>query len=192
MQAFDFLNDLMQWLGELAPRWDLLEPTHGGVKFKWRGKVSQLTPGRIYWWWPVTTKVRTIPIKRQTMVIGQRLTTKDEISVAANIVVAYVIDDVTLALVETIDHSDTIGEIAQKLTIKPLMGRTFDEIITDMADNNNMRNECTREAKKLLREYGVGVLDAYVSDFTETTVFSHDGDGMVINRGYEHGEEDYS
>ena len=188
MQAFDFLNDIAQWAGELVPRWDLLEPTEGGVKFKPGGKIEKLTPGHIYWWWPATTQIVTIATKRQTLTFGQRLTTKDRRTVQLNTVIVFTIDDVLKALVETKDFEDTVGEVAQKLTLKPIMSREFDKICEDMAESNDMRNEITRGARSLLGDYGVNVLDGYVSDFTETKVFSHDGDGMVVDYGEDEDE----
>lgn len=182
MQALDFLNDIAQWVGELVPRWELLEPTEGGVKFKPGGKIEKLTPGYIYWWWPATTQIVTIETKRQPLTFGQRLTTKDGVPVQLNTVIVFTIVDVIKALVETKDFEDTVVEVAQKLTLKPIMSRSFEKICEDMAESNDMRNEITRGARALLSDYGVNVLDGYVSDFTETTVFSHDGDGMVITQ----------
>lgn len=177
--GLDWVNDLALWFADLVPQWALLRVTEGGIKFLPGGKVKVLKPG-IYWWWPVTTEVETIDIKRQTLTFGQRLTTKDEITVQCNTVIVFAINDVVKALVDTYDFEDTVGEAAQKLTVKPIMSRTFQQICADMSDTNEMRNEVTRAARTLLSEYGVEVIDGYVCDFTETTVFSHDGDGMVI------------
>lgn len=175
MQAFDWINQIAEWVGALIPKWELLPPTHGGVKFKPGEKVQVLKPGRIYWWWPATTEVSIIPIKRQTMTFTQHLTTKDDYTVLVSTVIVYTVEDVQKALVETYDFEDTIGEVAQKLVIKPIMSRDFEQICADMAESNDMRNEVTRNARSLLSDYGVKVEDGYVSDFVETKVFSHDG-----------------
>jgi len=136
MQAFDFINDVAQWAGDLLPQWDLLPPTEGGVKFKPGAKIKELKPGHIYWWWPATTKVVTIPIKRQTLSFTQRLTTADDITIVAEIVVVFVIDGVIRALVETDNFDSTVVEVAQKITIKPITSRKFDKIREDMATSN--------------------------------------------------------
>jgi len=177
--GLDWINDVAYWVGDLIPQWDLLQIDEGGVKYLPGGKVRVLKPG-IYWWWPVTTNVVTIDIKRQTLTFGQRLTTKDEVAVQCNTVIVFTINDVEKALVDTFDFEDTVGEVAQKLTIRPIMSRTFEQICTDMADSNEMRNEVTRAARSLLSDYGVEVLDGYVCDFTETKVFSHEGEGLAI------------
>jgi len=100
-------------------------------------------------------------------------------------VIVYTINDVEKALVDTFDFEDTIGEAAQKLTVKPIMSRTFEEICDDMSESNNMRNEVTSAARSLLSDYGVKVIDGYVCDFTETRVFSHEGGGIVIDEEVE-------
>lgn len=188
---FDWINDIAQGILALFPRWDLLEPTEGGVKFRPKNWYRQLEdialiePGTLYWWWPVTTVVYTIETKRQTLTFGQRLTTKDQQSVQLNTVIVFTINDVLKALVETRDFEDTVGEVAQKLSVKPIMSRTFEQILESMADNNNMRNEVTSGARTLLKDFGCNVIDGYISDFTKTEVFSHDGDGMVFGHGDE-------
>jgi len=177
--GLDWINDVAEWFGSLIPEWDLLQSNEAGVKFLPGGKVKVIEPG-IYWFWPVTTNIETIDTKRQTLTFGQRLTTKDGVTVQCNTVIVFTINDVRKALVDTYDFEDTIGEAAQKLTVKPIMSRTFEQICADMADSNDMRNEVTRAARTLLSDYGVEVLDGYVCDFTETRVFSHEGNGLAI------------
>jgi regulator of protease activity HflC (stomatin/prohibitin superfamily) len=178
---FDWINDIASWIGQLVPKWGLLEPTDEGIKFKPGGKIVAMKSGHIYWYWPAVTVVTTMNVKRQTMSFNQRLTTADDYTISINTVVVYEIEDIRKALVDTYDFEDTIEEVAQKLTVQPIMSRTFDEIKATMADSNDMRNELTRGARTLLGPYGVRVLDTYVSDFTETRVLSHEGDGLSVN-----------
>ena len=180
MQAFDFINDMVQWCAQFVPAWELLEPTHAGVKFKSGGRTEILKPGYVYWWWPAVTKVYVMNTRRQTLMFSQRLTTKDMVEVQLNTVIVFEIDDAEKALTVVRDFEDTIGEIAQKLTIKPIMSRTLEEIQRDMAETSNVRNEITRGAKRNLPEFGMLVLDAYVCDLTKTKVFSHVGGGFAL------------
>lgn len=191
MQAFDWIGHLAGWFERFFPHWALCDPTEGGVKFSGVGKtrIKLLVPGEIYWWWPVVTNVYTIETKRQTMTITQRLTTKDEVTVMVTTVIVYVIDDVLKALVETRDHEDTISEIGEKLVVKPITSRTFSETLIRMSgSNNDLNNEVKRIARSTLSEFGVGVLDGYVSNFAQTQVFSHDGEGLVVSNASEEEE----
>jgi regulator of protease activity HflC (stomatin/prohibitin superfamily) len=178
---FEWLNDVAAWIGALIPEWDLLEPTDGGVKFKPGGKIVVLVPGHIYWWWPATSSIVTMPIRRQTTSLNQRLTTKDDITISVNTVIVYEIEDVRKALVDTHDFEDTIEEVAQKLVVQPIMSRDFNQIRVDIAESNEMRNELTRGARSILTPYGVRVMDSYVSDFSETKVFTHEGNGLAVD-----------
>ena len=183
---FDWINDIAGWIGNLIPDWDLLLPTEGGIKFSFGGKIIELEPGHIYWWWPAVSSIITLDTRRQTLSFNQRLTTKDEVEVSLNTVIVFVVDDVIKALVDTNDFLDTIEEVAQKLVVQPVMSRTFEEIRRDVAESNDMRNELTRGARNILSPYGVKVLDSYMSDFTKTTVITHDGSGLAVN--YEENE----
>lgn len=185
MEAFDWINDTVRWFAKFVPQWDLCEPTEGGVKFRGLGKnrIKLLVPGKIYWWWPIVTNVYTIDTKRQTLTVTQRLTTKDDVTVMVTTVIVYTIEDVMLALVETRDFEDTILEIGEKLVVKPIMSREFPDIQKDLAESNELNNEVKRNARSMLSPFGVNVVDGYVSNFAQTEVFSHDGDGFVFGGG---------
>lgn len=180
MQAFDFIGHIASWIERFIPHWALLDPTEGGVKFSRKKKITLLEPGEIYWWWPIMTNVYTIETKRQTLTITQRLTTKDEYTVMVTTVIVFIVSDVLKALVETRDFEDTIDEIGEKLIVKPITTREFTEILRALSDNNDLNNEVKRIARSQLSDYGVTVLDGYVSNFAITEVFSHDGDGIVF------------
>lgn len=176
----NWLNDIFEWFWELFPRLELLNPTEGGVKFKPGAKTVLLKPGHLYWYWPVTTEVHTLSIKRQTIMVEQVLTTFDGIAVIVKTVIAYVIDDVEKALVETTDFDDTISEIGQKGTVKAIAKRRYEDILDGMVESNDLRNEVTQGARSALHPFGVRVIDAFVSSFAETKVFTHNGDAIAF------------
>ena len=180
MQAFDFINDIARWFERFLPHWALLDNTEGGVKFTHKKPPRLLIPGRIYWWWPVLSNVYTIETKRQTMTITQRLTTKDEVTVMVTTVIVYTVDDVMKAIVDTRDHEDTVSEVGEKLVVKPITSRDFSDTLLRMSGSNDLNNEVKRIARSTLGEFGVNVVDGYVSNFAVTKVFSHDGDGVVF------------
>ena len=190
MQAFDFINDIMRWFQRFLPHWALLDPTEGGVIFTHGKPPRLLTPGKIYWWWPVVSNVYTIDTKRQTLTITQRLTTKDEVTVMITTVIVYIIDDVLLALVETRDHDDTVKEVGEKLVVKPVTSRDFSDTLKRLSESNDMNNEVKRIARSTLSEFGVNVVDGFVSNFAVTEVFSHDGGGVVFGGSGSNEEEE--
>jgi len=185
MIAFDWIGHIAGWIERFIPHWDLLDPTDGGVKFSRKKRITLLEPGEIYWYWPIMTNVYTIETKRQTLTITQRLTTKDEYTVMVTTVIVFTVDDVMKALVETRDFEDTIGEVGEKLVVKPITSRDFGDTLLRLSESNDLNNEVKRIARSTLGEFGVNVIDGYVSNFAVTEVFSHDGDGIVFGSGDE-------
>ncbi len=185
MSAFDWIGNFMDRILQFIPEWDLLEPTQGGVRFRPGGKVDVLTPGKMYWWWPVCMKVTVMDTKRQTITLSLRLTTKCGESVLIEVVIAYTIGDVELAIVQTRDFDDTIDEIGMKIVVKPVMSRRFEEVITDLADSNKMNNEIKSAARSVLRDYGIEVVDGFVVTFVKTKVYCHDGVAITLGEGEE-------
>jgi len=171
-----FLNDFFSWAVTYLPNLELMQVNYGGVKFLPGGKVKVIEPG-LYVYWPLTTNVKEIPIRRQSIEVQQELTTKDQITVMVKTVIVFQVDDVTKALVQTFDFDDTTEEMGQKGTVGAVMSRNFEQVLTDMTEGNDIRNEVTQGARSALRPFGVKVEDAFISSFAETQVFSHAGDG---------------
>lgn len=171
-----FLNDFFTWAVTYLPNLDLMQANYGGVKFLPGGKVKEIKPG-MYVYWPLTTTVKEIQIKRQSIEVQQELTTKDGITVMVKTVIVFSVDDVMKAIVDTADFDDTTEEMGQKGTVMAIMSREFNQILSDMVSTNDIRNEVTRGARSALAPFGVKVEDAFISSFAETEVFSHAGDG---------------
>jgi len=185
MQAFDFINDIAQWFKRFVPEWDLLNPTEGGIRFGPGGTITLLKPGHIYWYWPIIHNVYIIQTRRQTLSISQVLESRDGQTVLVKTVIIYEIDDVEKAIVLTRDHEDTISEVGEKITVKPIMSRNMAQLKEDLSFTNKLNNEVKAGARALLREYGVKVIDGYIASFAKTKVINHEGDGISIDTGDE-------
>jgi len=159
-----------------------MQANYGGVKFLPGGKVEVIEPG-LYVYWPLTTTVQEIQIKRQSIEVQQELTTKDGKTVMVKTVIVFTVDDILKAIVETVDFDDTTEEMGQKGTVAAVMSRDFDQILVDMVDSNDIRNEVAQGARSALRPFGVKVEDAFISSFGETRIFSHAGEGGIVLGG---------
>jgi len=182
---FEWLNTIFDWVWGFKPILDILPPTEGGVKFKPGGKIELMKPGHLYMYWPVTTCILTLETKRQSIEVQQELTTKDHETVMVKTVIVFTVDDVMKALVETTDFDDTTEEMGQKGTVRAVMSRKFDQILKDMVEGTEIRNEVAQGARSALRPFGVKVEDAFISSFAKTKVFSHMGDGMAIDLNHD-------
>ena len=167
----------MTELGAWIPRIGLMKVTHRGVKHSRGGIVIPIQPG-LYTWWPLISEIDELAVKRQTLTFRQRLTTQDTVTVLVETVVIYTIEDIEKACVETWDYQDTVGEAAQRSTIKSVMSRTFDQIKNDLAGTHAIPDEITEACRNQLSQFGVHVEEAFISNFCETHVFSHDGESQ--------------
>ena len=174
-----FLNDFFTWLVTYFPNLELMQANYGGVRFLPGGKVKEIKSG-LYVYWPLTTAVQEIQIKRQSIEVQQELTTKDGVTVMVKTVIVFTVFDVMLALVETADFDDTTEEMGQKGTVHAVMSREFNQILVDMVESNDIRNEVAQGARTALRPFGVKVEDAFISSFGETKIFSHAGEGALF------------
>lgn len=175
--GFEWLNKLMTELGAWIPRIGLMKVTHRGVKHSRGGSVTPIQPG-LYMWWPLISQVDELPVKRQTLSFRQRLTTQDSSTVFVETVIIYTLDDIEKACIETWDYEDTVGEAAQRSTIKSVMSRTFDQIKEDLAGIHRIPDEITEACSGQLSQYGVHVEEAFISNFCKTKVFCHDGESV--------------
>ncbi len=177
-----FLNDFFTWLVTYFPNLELMQANYGGVRFLPKGKVKEIKPG-LYVYWPLTTAVVELQIKRQSIEVQQELTTRDGVTVMVKTVIVFTVEDVMKALVETCDFDDTTEEMGQKGTVHAVMSRDFNQILADMVKSNDIRNEVTQGARSALRPFGVKVEDAFISSFGKTQIFSHAGEGGIVLGG---------
>jgi regulator of protease activity HflC (stomatin/prohibitin superfamily) len=175
--GFEWLNKLMTELGAWIPRIGLMKVTHRGVKHSRGGTVTPIHPG-LYMWWPLISQIDELPVKRQTLTFRQRLNTQDDSTVLVETVIIYTIEDIEKACVETWDYEDTVGEAAQRSTVKSIMSRTFDQIKEDLAGTHRILDEITEACRGQLSQFGVQVEEAFISNFCKTHVFSHDGESV--------------
>lgn len=151
---------------------------HGGVKYLRGGKVREIRAG-LYWYWPIVTEIEEIGTRRQTVSLeSQVLTTKDGHTVSVCAVVVYEINNVVKALVDTHDVVDTIGDVAQSSVIQAVTTRTFDQLRKDLTEG--VRGEIKDQCKRDLRQFGVLVKDAFLSDCAYATAYRVIGNATIV------------
>ena len=72
MSAFQWLNELMAWLGRLVPRIELVRATHRAVLFGRNGRIVEIAPG-LFWYWPIVTEVEQVCITERSTQISTTL-----------------------------------------------------------------------------------------------------------------------
>lgn len=146
------------------------------VKWLFRCKSQEVVAleSGCWWYWPLFTEIRTWPVVRQTLNIPpQTLTTVDGCTVVVSGTVVYDIDDIVKILVHTYDPEDTIREAAALAVCNIVTSRSFEDLKTDLEMKKGPRSmsvlneELTLSAKRVLQEFGVRTIRAFVSDYCE-------------------------
>lgn len=163
--AFAWLGQIFDALLQFFPRRVIVRATHGGVKWGWRGGVKELKPGvRIYW--PLLSEVEIVVTARQTVnTRTQALITRDGRTVAVGGVVIYSISDVIQSIGKlNFDPTDTVGDISQAAIVQVITSMTFEEIMAGVS--TTVEEALTHRCRKSLRQYGVYVHRAALTDFS--------------------------
>jgi len=159
------------------PRLGLCRATHGGVKFIRGAKVKRIYPG-LYFWWPLITEVEVIPTARQSINLPpQTLVTKDGKSILISVVYTVEITDPVKAIGRSWDTTDTMTDLGTSAAIQVVTRRTFAELKENLA--GDVCDELAVEAQKLLKPYGVKIMQGRLSDFAECRVFRLIGNGAA-------------
>jgi len=110
--AFGWLGQVMDAVICIFPRREVLEDTHGGVRYRFGKREELPTDGRVLWYWPLVTKIRTYPHILQTCNLeNQTLTTKDGHTIGLSGIVRYQVPRPFIFLTQCWDGEDTIRDI---------------------------------------------------------------------------------
>lgn len=183
--AFGWLGEIFAWFGNLIPRWIIVTRTHRGVAFV-RGKhVREMNPG-MFFYWPFWTECMLYPVVRQSVNLpNQTLTTYDFKSITISAVIIYKVDNITQALAEQWDLAETIKDLSMSAVRKVTCEATFNELQSEW---EHVDSNLKKELQETLKDYGIGILDARLTDFAKTKVVTLIGGGQ--NGYYEEEEEE--
>lgn len=169
--AFAWLGQIFDAMLQFFPRRVIVRATHGGVKWTWRGGVKELKPG-VRFYWPLLSDIELIVTARQTVnTRTQALVTKDGKQVAVGGVVVYSIGDVVQSIGKlNFDPIDTVGDISQAAIVKVITSLLYEEIVSGIS--TTVEEALTHSCRKSLRQYGVYVHRAAITDFAPSRTFN--------------------
>ena len=172
----DWLGGLVKLVGDLIPQREKVDPTLRAVLFRNMTKIIVL-PAGIYWYWPWTSEIISMPVKRQVITIGQQdVTTADNMPVKFGGMVSYEIgptdDEIIRAFVECYLAEDSIDDEATSVFCSVIKTKTFAEIQQNPDDTNT---ELTRKVRSRLREYGLRTHRAQLTSFATGLPLLHIG-----------------
>jgi len=179
-EAFTWIAEIWNGLTSVIPRAILVKLTHRGVMFT-RGKAKVLTPG-LHWYLPIWSDPETYPVVEQALeMTTQGLCTLDQRSVTIGCVVIYRVDDIFALLTTVYLPEVTVSESAKGIVKELVAGKTFEELRSGSRTNISL----TSRIRTALKDYGIHVIRARMSDFIPTFSLRIYTDGEKITEGYE-------
>ena len=180
--AFAWIQNIVEWLGQFIPRKVLLDTTEGAIKFvtrvqwhwtRWPERTSECiacTAGA-HWYWPYTSKWIEYPMARQTERLEtQTLESTDRIPFIVSGALTFAISDLMMLVPTTYSAQSTIKEIAATALHDVCCELSWDQLQT-MQQKGTLKTALKNEAKRLLKDYGVEVLDFRLNSLARCRVY---------------------
>jgi len=180
--AFAWIGKLAEFFGALFPRLLIVKSSHRTVKYV-RGKNRVLLEPGVHFYWPVVTEIESCAVVRQVLVLKTHvLETEDGVTVVVGGLVVYEIDDAETFLADNENAYDTIDDVATAAIRKVVISSKLDELRQGRA---KLDARLTREIQKLLRDFGVTVEYARLTDFARVRAYHLSGGPLTQVDTYE-------
>jgi len=176
--ALGWISEIIHWFGRFIPRLVIVRATHAGVRFR-RGRDAYPVPPGLHIYWPLCTEMEVIPVARQTHNLpSQALLTRDGKRVVAGGVVVYRITDIVAAISRNWDVSDTLNDISMLAITEVVTTHDLAHLLEHLTDD--VQQKLTHVTRKRLRQYGVQVYRAFLTDFSECLIIRNIGGGGLL------------
>lgn len=167
--ALAWIGAIAEWVGRFVPRWEIVQTTHGAIKFVRGSKVVALGAG-LHWFWPVTTEFYTYPVARQAVDLrAQTLVTRDDRVIIVGGMVVFEINDLEAIFAHTFMPDETIRDISLSAIHDVCCQQTWDEL-KEAQRSGKLDRDLRREVKRSLDSYGVKVLKTTLTDLAPCRV----------------------
>ena len=173
-EALGWIGQIVEWLGRWIPRLLIVQADHAGVRWRHGHDATLIEPG-LRFYWPLVTEVELTPTSRQTISTGtQTLTTVDGHVVTISLVLVYRVTNPVAALNRTYEYEDTLDDVARTTAIDVVTSSTYEYLQSEIA--GEVEDRILRDARSLLRRYGITVESAGMADFAKARTFRIMGD----------------
>lgn len=168
--ALAWIGQVAEWIGQWVPRWVILAPTRGGVKYVRGREVHILGPG-IHFYWPVMTELATYPVARQADDLrSQTLVTTDDKTIVVGGMVVYCVRDLSRLLPTTYQPEQAIKDITLT-SIHNVCCRMSWAELKDEQRKGTLDTKLKNAAKRQLEDYGVEVLKVQLTDLAPAQIY---------------------
>jgi regulator of protease activity HflC (stomatin/prohibitin superfamily) len=154
--ALAWIGQIAAWIGQWVPRWEILDPTMGAVKYVGGKRIVVCAPG-IHFYWPARTTFTTYPTARQTdRLETQTLESADGKTFIVSAMIIYSVDNLGALLPTTHNAMQAVADIAMASVHDVLCKYTWDELQA-MQRGKTLKTQLKNEAQAQLADYGIKV-----------------------------------
>lgn len=191
-EAFAWIGYIVEWIGRFFPRWQILNPTEGGVKFvgymlpvrfrAYWGRVlrtghydgpmrMEVLGAGIHWFWPATTEFQFYPVVRQADNLpAQTIVTMDGRNIAVGGMMVYEVTDLGKLISTTHSAVKLIQDVSLTAIHDVCCDMTWENLVTEQR-KGTLNTKLRRAAHKQLEEYGINVIKCMLTDLAPTRVY---------------------
>jgi hypothetical protein len=167
--AFAWIGQIVEWVGQFFPRRKLLDTTEAAVKYV-RG-VPQYCGTGPHWYWPYTSTWIEFPTARQTdRLETQTMESTDGRAFIISGALTYAVSDIMKLVPTTYSPVTTIKEIAATAIHDVCCEMSWEQLQT-MQQRGTLKTQLKNEARRLLKDYGVDVLDFRLHSLARCRVY---------------------
>jgi regulator of protease activity HflC (stomatin/prohibitin superfamily) len=168
-EAFSWLGQLVEWIGQFIPRILQVNQLQGAVKFV-RGKPGTALKSGMHVWWPLTTTLHTYPVARQAEELrGQTMVTVDDKVILVGGLIVYEVGDIEKLVGHTFMPEQTVKDLTLTV-VHDICCRMSWEDLKGGQRRGTLDTRLKNEAQKVLEPYGVTVLKLMLTDLSPCRV----------------------
>lgn len=171
-EAFAWVQQIAEWVGQFIPRRVVVDSLHGAVKFV-RGQPGRSLPPGLHIYWPLTTIFHTYPVVRQAEELrGQTIVTTDDKVLLVGGLIVYEVSDIERLIAHTFQPEQTVKDIALT-AVHDVCCKMSWEDLKQAQRKGTLDTRLRNEAKDALETYGVRILKVSLTDLAPCRVFKH-------------------
>lgn len=170
---FEFIVDILK---SAFYTWRVIQPDEKGVRTLCGKNPEVLGPG-LHLMWPVIGEIVVIPVKEQVLdVRSQSLTTRDKVSIAVGVSIAYEVSDPLRTVFEVQDWDESLANEALRVIGEYVLSRTYE----DCLDGPQMGTTILEGLRKTAtRRWGLKILRIGRTDFVRCPTYRIMGEPLV-------------
>ena len=163
-----WIGDIIAYIGSFLPHYFVVSQFEEVVLLPY-GKPKLVKMG-FHWYIPAWTPLLRMLIVAQTQDFKTGISmTNDLKPVAADFSMMFKVTDVTKAVMTCDNIVQTIGELGQSVISPVVAAHTLQEL-KDMLVSGGLTKRLTKDANKLLKEWGVDVISCRVNNLAPARV----------------------